>query len=750
MLFSIIIPVYNAADHLARCVEAVLSQAAARPAAKTKAAPDESSNAAAGTKPSADIELILVDDGSADGSGELCDRYAAGDDRVKVFHKENGGQASARRVGIFASKGDYICYVDADDTVRPDWLETIAACIRSGNEPDILAFGIAEHTAAGTKEVISDLPEGLYKGVRLRKEVFPFTLSDRRKYFTTQIIYPVAWNKVYRRELLTEHYNRDERIRRGEDTAFVYECLLHAHSLYVTHKVLYDYYRDLPSSISARFGMRLTENDVYLSYYLKSRLAGLGVDRQINDFIMSKIIRSVLWKAANLPPEDAKEELRKELDATKLLRHVTFHGLPFGPSIFLFGLRLRLYGPILDLARIKQGKLRTANTGIDSNNTGSNNVGSNNADTTDTGSNDHEGMAGSRDNYSESPKPKLSFIVPVYRTEKYLPRCIDSILSQTMRELELILIDDGSPDSCPAICDDYAARDSRVRVLHQKNAGVVRARNRGLLAAGGEYVLFIDSDDYVSSYMAETICHAIEKNRCPDLVIFSFDTLYKDHSAETAPIPKAGFYSRGRIEAEILPYFISDRRGKKWWTPGIPTPLFCKAFRKAYLLNHRFTEEKIAVSEDTAQSFECVFFARSLVICPESLYYYDRTNEASVTHRYRADLAGMFAALFSHLEASIGGKNPLIDRQLNDYFAYRVLRAVNIEAEHKKPVLETSIKLQRAFEWSGLLDHVSLSGLPPIAAMLTGMMKARLFLPLLLILRAYNACKKLMAGCRLT
>ena len=92
-------------------------------------------------------------------------------------------------------------------------------------------------------------------------------------------------------------------------------------------------------------------------------------------------------------------------------------------------------------------------------------------------------------------QPEISIIVPVYKTERFLSACIASILAQTFTDFELILVDDGSPDSCPALCDAAAAKDSRIRVIHQKNRGLSGARNAGLDAAEGEWIAFVDSDD---------------------------------------------------------------------------------------------------------------------------------------------------------------------------------------------------------------------------------------------------------------
>lgn len=101
--------------------------------------------------------------------------------------------------------------------------------------------------------------------------------------------------------------------------------------------------------------------------------------------------------------------------------------------------------------------------------------------------------------------PKISIVVPIYKVEKYLNKCIDSILSQTFSDFELILVDDGSPDNCPEICDEYAKKDERIKVIHKENGGLSDARNAGIKAASGEYIGLIDSDDYIASDMYEDL-----------------------------------------------------------------------------------------------------------------------------------------------------------------------------------------------------------------------------------------------------
>lgn len=111
-------------------------------------------------------------------------------------------------------------------------------------------------------------------------------------------------------------------------------------------------------------------------------------------------------------------------------------------------------------------------------------------------------------------KDLISVIVPIYKVEKYLNTCVDSIIAQTYKNLEIILVDDGSPDNCGRICDEYALKDSRIKVIHQQNGGLSAARNAGLDVATGEYIGFVDSDDYIAPDMYEKLYNALKNNNC--------------------------------------------------------------------------------------------------------------------------------------------------------------------------------------------------------------------------------------------
>jgi glycosyltransferase involved in cell wall biosynthesis len=125
--------------------------------------------------------------------------------------------------------------------------------------------------------------------------------------------------------------------------------------------------------------------------------------------------------------------------------------------------------------------------------------------------------------------PKISIIVPVYNVEQYINRCINSLLGQTLKDIEIILVDDGSPDRCPQICDEYARKDSRIKVIHKKNGGLGYARNSGLELATGEYIAFVDSDDYVNINMYEKLYNETINNNF-DIVYCGFIVENKDKS----------------------------------------------------------------------------------------------------------------------------------------------------------------------------------------------------------------------------
>lgn len=161
----------------------------------------------------------------------------------------------------------------------------------------------------------------------------------------------------------------------------------------------------------------------------------------------------------------------------------------------------------------------------------------------------------------------VSIIVPVYNIEKYLPKCIESICAQTYRNLEIILVDDGSKDSCPQICDEYALKDSRVCVIHKKNAGLISARKTGIKRAKGEFVLFVDGDDWVSAEMTGAMLGIILEQQA-DCVVCGFYRAGETAYAEKQYLP-AGYYSGKKYETCFLPKMLQTGGGFPFWSDAV-------------------------------------------------------------------------------------------------------------------------------------------------------------------------------------
>lgn len=235
-------------------------------------------------------------------------------------------------------------------------------------------------------------------------------------------------------------------------------------------------------------------------------------------------------------------------------------------------------------------------------------------------------------------RSKVSIIIPVYNVEKYLGRCINSVLNQTYKNIELILIDDGSTDRSGKICDDYGINDNRIQVIHKKNSGVSLARNLGINISTGDYIQFIDSDDFVEPIMTEKMLNAAKNNS--NLVICGMKFIYKDMKS---------IYNMNYASPFEGTYQIYD---------------FMKHFGKLYELNLiNSTVNKLYVSniikenklkfvknldlgEDLLFNLEYITSCKNITIIKDLLYYYSKYIENSLTTKFNNDTFGIQQKLF--------------------------------------------------------------------------------------------------------
>lgn len=253
---------------------------------------------------------------------------------------------------------------------------------------------------------------------------------------------------------------------------------------------------------------------------------------------------------------------------------------------------------------------------------------------------------------------KLSVIVPAYNIEKFLPQCIDSILNQSMKEIELILVDDGSTDSSGAICDKYAGLDSRVKVFHQENQGPVEARRKGVMESTCEYVTFVDGDDFIAP-----VSYALAQesmNQGIDLIIFGLTRYYSEQYSfvkyNTFP---EGVYTKPEIRKDIFPQMI--------WTEsadwGIDPSLCNKVAKRSLLVSayRIYSNSDIFMGEDASITYPMIGFADTLEIKNRS-YYYHRQRGIAFVPSYIKDEAyfDKLYKFYCHMRSVFRGEESII------------------------------------------------------------------------------------------
>ena len=234
---------------------------------------------------------------------------------------------------------------------------------------------------------------------------------------------------------------------------------------------------------------------------------------------------------------------------------------------------------------------------------------------------------------------KISIIVPVYKVERYLENCIESILNQTFGDFELILVDDGSPDKCGLICDDYAKKDSRIKVIHKNNEGLSAARNSGIQIARGEYIAFVDSDDSINKNMYETLYNTAIKNES-DIVICDYENVYEDKKVNQNIEKKISIIENlSNIEALNRLYEANGVVYVVAWN---------KLYKRRLFEDLRY--DKGRLHEDEFIIHKLLYISKTITYIPLKLYYYTQRNDSITGNKNIKNEIDVLTALKERLE----------------------------------------------------------------------------------------------------
>ena len=385
------------------------------------------------TQTLSDLEIIIINDGSTDSSPEIIWEYAERDSRVKVIDKPNSGYGASMNMGLEKAMGKYIGIVESDDWIEPDMFE----CLYEMAERDNLDVARSEFF-----EYISSKELSTPRRTDFVKHDVVFAPRDDESVFFQQ---PSIWANIYRRDFLESNGIRflETPGASYQDTAFSFKVYACAERFEMTYRPFYHYRIDGGSSSFQNTTKVFCVSDEYTEIWRYVRERGL-YDRY-RHLIPNLQLNGYKWNYNRLiAPYDAQFlerwiEQFKEIDAAG----------DIVPGRFIRSDREIIDDVVHGRAPVKEGD------------------------------------------------PLVSVVVPVYNMEEYLRKCLDSIVSQTLRRIEIICVDDGSTDGSASILGEYAAKDSRIKVITKENGGLSSARNAGITASRARYIGFVDSDDWI-------------------------------------------------------------------------------------------------------------------------------------------------------------------------------------------------------------------------------------------------------------
>lgn len=452
---SIIIPVYNKQKYIAKTLESVLDQTFR------------------------DFEILLINDGSTDGSGMVCDNLASSDARIKVFHTQNRGVSAARNLGIREATGKYISFIDADDCIDKSFLEKLRNSIIE-NDSGLAVCGY-EEIRNGERSV------HIHKDLHTGNVVYDALRQD---------LLCILWNKLYVREKIRHFF--DESISTCEDSifcalyyidndpkiSFVDEPLYHyivraggltsriRHGAFDGIKKLLRINLEISGKITDEQLKHRAVHHVYKVYfygiytYIFENLVDGSISREelslVSQIINDEEYRRIIKAVFNYPLKDKRAEKTGTGEFAVILLSL-----------------IKWERAVLMVSRGKKCLKPAGN------------------------------------------EPLVSIVIPVYNAEEYLEETLRHVSGQSYKNLEIICVDDGSSDNSRAILQNAKSKDLRFIILSQENQGAGTARNLGMDEAGGEYILFFDSDDILRKRAVQTLVKTAAK-KDTDIVFFGY------------------------------------------------------------------------------------------------------------------------------------------------------------------------------------------------------------------------------------
>lgn len=259
----------------------------------------------------------------------------------------------------------------------------------------------------------------------------------------------------------------------------------------------------------------------------------------------------------------------------------------------------------------------------------------------------------------------ITIIVPVYNVEKYIKECVDSLISQTYQNIEIILVDDGSKDKSGVICDSYATLDSRIKVIHKQNEGLGFARNTGLKMAQGKFVTFIDSDDKADTDLVENLVDTIHEFDC-DTCIGGFKRITEEGIVNFKEQYEDALFEKDDVYNELFARMLGSAPDRQ---DAIRMSVWNVLYSMDVIRQHNieFPSERKLISEDIIWDAEYYKYARRVKVISSTAYNY-RITPGSLTQKYRADMLEKICVLYNEMYSRISSNKILVARFQRQFF----------------------------------------------------------------------------------
>ena len=592
---SIIIPVYNAEKYLGKCLESLLSQTLQ------------------------EMEIICVDDGSSDGSPEILKRFQERDGRVRILTQENQYAGAARNNGMKEAQGEYLLFLDADDFFENTLLEKV---YNQGKkmEADIVLFGAKQYN---DKTGIVSPASWYFKRDALPREN-PFSgKTENTDVFA--LVTPAPWTKLFRREFVEKQGLSFQGLQNSNDVYFVLTALALAEKITYVDEELVFYRVGMKGSLQ---GSKSLHPDCFIEAYagVYHELQRRGIYERYEEGFMNILLSGCAHNLRTVTDWELRRRIcermaEPEFAEMGLMERREEYFRRKEDFVFVNGILNAFEWEAQHQKRLLPTEpviIRKAENDI--------------------------GI------------PRVSVIIPVYNVEKYLRECLDSIVNQTLREIEIICVDDGSTDGSPEILREYGEKDCRITIISQENRGISSARNHGADIASGEYFYFMDGDDILERDALSRL-YQLSEEKSLDVLYFDGESFFETEELKEIKKNYITYYTRKGDYSRVMtgPQMLHEMIAMDEYRSSLCLQFISSVHYRQE--NLRF-EEGI-IGEDNIFTFQCIMPAHRVYHMKEAFFHRRVRGNSVMTS------AGKFEQVYGFFAGYLAIERAFRDNQLN-------------------------------------------------------------------------------------